>query len=85
MAIQDNTETELSSVNSILGAIGQAPVTSLYIETGQVRTVTLTNTLTTADWNAYTDGKTYDIPTSSGGLARGLTLKSTIIEKVNQQ
>ena len=29
MAIQTNTETELSSVNSILGAIGQAPVTEL--------------------------------------------------------
>ena len=85
MAIQDNTETELSSVNSILGAIGQAPVTSLYIETGQVRTVTLTNTLTTADWNAYSNGTTYDITTSSGGLAKGLTLSITIIDKANQQ
>ena len=29
MSMQTNTETELSSVNSILGAIGQAPVTAL--------------------------------------------------------
>ena len=28
-----NTETELSSVNSILGAIGQAPITRIYKET----------------------------------------------------
>ena len=29
MSMQTNTETELSSVNSILGAIGQSPVTAL--------------------------------------------------------
>ena len=29
MAIQISTDTELSAVNSILGSIGQAPITSL--------------------------------------------------------
>ena len=35
MAIQISTDTELSAVNSILGSIGQAPITSLTHSTGQ--------------------------------------------------
>ena len=86
MAIQDNTETELSSVNSILGAIGQSPVTSLYIEMGQVRTVSLSNTLTDAEWDStYTDGEDFTLNTSSGGLAKGLKIKITIIDKSKKQ
>ena len=85
MAImQTNTETELSSVNSILGAIGQSPVTSLYIERGEVRTVSFdTSAMATADWNAYTNGTTYDLTTSSGGLAKGLKISITITDKAN--
>ena len=35
MAIQISTDTELSAVNSILGSIGQAPITSLTQASGQ--------------------------------------------------
>ena len=35
MAIPISTDTELSAVNSILGSIGQAPITSLTQQTGQ--------------------------------------------------
>ena len=34
MAIQISTDTELSAVNSILGSIGQAPITSLQASGG---------------------------------------------------
>ena len=77
MAIQTNTETELSSVNSILGAIGQAPVTSLYIEKGEVRTVTITPPDTAV---TIPDGTTYNVSTSSGGLASGLKVQIQIID-----
>ena len=35
MAIQISTDTELSAVNSILGSIGQSPITSLIQQSGQ--------------------------------------------------
>jgi hypothetical protein len=77
MAIQTRTETELSSVNSILGAIGQAPVTSLYIERGEVRTVTVTPPSTAV---SIPNGTTYNVTTSSGGLAKGLKIQIQIID-----
>ena len=77
MAIQTRTETELSSVNSILGAIGQSPVTALYVEKGEVRTVTVTPPATAV---TDPDGTTYNVSTSSGGLASGLKLQIQIID-----
>jgi hypothetical protein len=49
-----NTETELSSVNSILGAIGQAPVTTLEFENPEIALVH--NLLMEADLDVQNEG-----------------------------
>lgn len=71
-----DTDTELSSVNSILGAIGQSPVTALYTNKGEVKSVSITapNQLHSS---ITTD--VYTLRTSSGTNATGLEIKITIL------
>src|SRR6056300_880152 len=73
-----DTDTELSSVNSILGAIGQSPVTALYTNKGEVKSVSITAPAQ-ADLDSSITTDVYTLRTSSGTNATGLEIKITIL------
>jgi len=74
-----DTDTELSSVNSILGAIGQSPVTTLYTNKGEVKSVSITAPAQVDLDPGIADGDVYSVQTSSSSNATGLQIRITII------
>ena len=83
MASNSYDETELSSVNSILGAIGQAPVSRIYEDTrtkpGPVLTISLNKLLSTKDNKdkVFNSQPLKSNGTSSRGLLVSVTFDSS--------
>ena len=77
-----NTDTELSSVNSILGAIGQSPVTTIFANVGEVNAVNITPP--TADIPVTLVGTPVILSTTSNSVGSGLRIELTVIDATDK-